>query len=79
MNKPTWMSDPTIAHIPQEKLDFLSQMFEKVKGKEASLECTAIMLNINYGHNRKLMEKCKRLEEYAIFIATIRKYQKAYG
>ena len=33
MNKPSWMSDPTIAHIPQEKLDFLSQMFEKVKGK----------------------------------------------
>ena len=33
MNKPAWMSDPTIAHIPQEKLDFLSAMFEKVKGK----------------------------------------------
>lgn len=33
MNKPAWMSDPTISHIPQEKLDFLSQMFEKVKGK----------------------------------------------
>lgn len=33
MNKPAWMSDPTIAHIPQEKLDFLSSMFEKVKGK----------------------------------------------
>ena len=33
MNRPTWMSDPTIAHIPQEKLDFLSSMFEKVKGK----------------------------------------------
>ena len=34
MNKPTWMNDPTIAHIPQEKLDFLSEMFEKVKGKK---------------------------------------------
>ena len=33
MNRPTWMSDPTISHIPQEKLDFLSEMFEKVKGK----------------------------------------------
>ena len=32
------------------------------------------MLNINYGHNRELMEKCKRLEEYAYFIATVRKY-----
>ena len=36
MNKPAWMSDPTIAHIPQEKLDFLSSMFEKVKGKSKS-------------------------------------------
>lgn len=34
MNKPAWMSDPTIAHIPQEKLDFLSNMFEKVKDKK---------------------------------------------
>ncbi len=33
MNKPQWMSDPTISHIPPEKLEFLSEMFEKVKGK----------------------------------------------
>jgi len=33
MSKPTWMSDPTISHIPKEKLDFLSEMFEKVKDK----------------------------------------------
>ena len=32
------------------------------------------MLNINYGKNRELMEKCRRLEEYAIFIATVREY-----
>ena len=33
------------------------------------------MLNINYGHNRELMKKCRRLEEYAIFVDTIRKNQ----
>lgn len=38
------------------------------------LECEAIMLNINYGNNLELMEKCRRLEEYAIFVATVRKY-----
>lgn len=32
------------------------------------------MLNINYGKNLELMEKCRRLEEYAIFIATVREY-----
>ena len=57
----------------------LSDAFDKIEGKEPSLECKAIMLNINYGHNRSLMEKCARLEEYAIFIAMIRKYQRDFG
>lgn len=54
----------------------LSDAFEKIEGKEPCIECKALMLNINYGHNRKLMEKCRRLEEYAIFIATIRNHYK---
>lgn len=33
MAKPKWMSDPAVSSIPQEKLDFLSEMFDKVKGK----------------------------------------------
>ena len=36
------------------------------------------MLNINYGHNKKLMEKCRRLEEYAIFVAKLREYAKIF-
>lgn len=40
------------------------------------IECEARLLNINYGQNRELMEKCRRLEEYAIFIETVRKYKK---
>ena len=40
------------------------------------LECWARMLNINYGHNHELMEKCKRLKEYAIFISRVRQYVK---
>ena len=31
------------------------------------------MLNINYGHNRELMEKCQRLKEYVIFVDMVRK------
>lgn len=54
----------------------LSDAFEKIEGKEPCIECKAIMLNINYGCNRKLMEKCRRLEEYAIFIATVRNHYK---
>ena len=37
-----------------------------------ALECRATILNINSGHNRELMEKCRRLEEYAEFIQRIR-------
>ena len=44
------------------------------KGMEPALECRAVLLNINYGHNKKLMEKCRRLEEYSILVSTVRKY-----
>ena len=35
---------------------------------EAALECTAIVLNINVGHNRELMEACRVLWEYSMFV-----------
>ena len=56
---------------PDRKVLKLSDAF---MSEEGCLECRAIMLNINYGKNRELMEKCRRLEEYAIFIAMVRKY-----
>ncbi len=31
--KPVWMSDPSLSNIPIEKLDYLSVLFDKVKGK----------------------------------------------
>ena len=34
------------------------------------------MLNVNYGHNKKLMDACKPLFEYAWFINEIRKRRK---
>ena len=40
------------------------------------LDFKAVMLNINYGYNKELMERCKPLKEYAIFVDTIRKYLK---
>ena len=56
---------------PDRKVLKLSDAF---MSEEGCLECRAIMLNINYGKNHELMEKCRRLEEYAIFIAMVRKY-----
>ena len=56
---------------PDRQVLRLSDAFQSEGG---CLECEAIMLNINYGKNLELMEKCRRLEEYAIFVATVRKY-----
>ena len=56
---------------PDRRILRLSDAFQYEGG---CLECEATMVNINYGKNRELMDKCKRLEEYSIFIATVRKY-----
>lgn len=53
---------------PDERMLRLSDAF-MIKG--GCLECKTRLLNINYGRNKELMEKCRRLEEYAIFIARV--------
>ena len=51
----------------------LSDMFKAPPvSRTPALECIATMLNINYGHNKELMEKCQRLREYAVFVETVR-------
>ena len=54
----------------------LTDAFPEIEGKTSCVECTATLLNINYGHNAELMEKCRQLKEYALFIQCIRDYQK---
>ena len=51
----------------------LSDSFIGSEGQEACLECTATMININYGHNQQLMEACRELYEYSFLIEEIRK------
>lgn len=58
---------------PERQELLLSDLFQK-QDKKPALECTAIMLNINLGQNRELMEKCRVLEEYARFVACLREY-----
>ena len=58
---------------PERKEIPLSNLFiQNEKGLQPALECTATLLNINLGHNRELMEKCRILKEYAQFIYMIR-------
>ena len=35
------------------------------------LECQTRMVNINYGHNQKLLDNCKRLHDYSYFVAEV--------
>ena len=40
------------------------------------MEIEVIQLNINYGHNKEIMEKCKVLGEYAVFVSKVKNYSK---
>ena len=40
--------------------------------ENAAIDCHAVMLNINHGQNREIMRKCRKLEEYSIFIGKVR-------
>lgn len=51
----------------------LSDTFLKRDGDVPSLECIATYLNVNYGHNQKLMAGCRKLREYSIVIDQIRR------
>lgn len=63
---------------PEKRIICLSDTFTpKPESKKPAVECYATMLNINIGHNRELLEKCKKLKEYAIFIGSIRRHQQA--
>ena len=41
-------------------------------GAEADISVRVMMLNINYGRNRELLDACEPLKEYAQFIADFR-------
>jgi hypothetical protein len=51
----------------------LSDCFSK-EGGEPCVEVIARMVNINYGKNKELMEHCKPLRDYAIFVNKVRRY-----
>ena len=62
------------AQLPDRMVLKLSESYYLPEGlaAEPSLECSALMLNINLGHNRELMDNCRILWEYAVFVERIR-------
>ena len=61
------------ASMPDKKELRLSDAFQQPT-EQPDIEVVAHMLNINYGHNKELMERCWKLKEYAQFIDIIRHY-----
>lgn len=58
---------------PDREILKLSAAFQ-VKEEEVFLELTALVLNINQGHNKPLLQACRTLNDYAVYTARVRKY-----
>lgn len=70
------------ASQPERQVLSLSDAFRKMSPDgeipfPPALECKALVLNINYGQNRALLEKCRPLWEYSYFIHNILEKLKA--
>lgn len=64
---------------PEREILRLSDSYQFPEGMDRSrlepaLDCNVLMLNINYGKNKELMENCRPLMEYSYFIHCIRQY-----
>ena len=57
---------------PENQILKLSDAFEHTE-QYPDVELKVRMININYGHNAELMEKCHRLWEYSFFVDQINK------
>ena len=60
--------------LPDRMVLRLSDAF-MVKTDIPNLECVATILNINPGHNERIVEKCSKLFQYIQFNGKIREYQ----
>ena len=67
---------------PDRKELWLSDAFirraEHLHGVIPAVEVRAVMLNVNWGRNKELMEECKRLKEYSQFVERMRRYKEEY-
>ena len=63
---------------PERKILLLSDAFEK-KVSDPEIELKVLQLNLNYGKNRELLEKCRTLKEYCLFVECVRNYVKKYA
>lgn len=60
---------------PEREELCLSRLYS-VEEEEIWLELKVVVLNINMGHNKELMEACRTLWEYAEYVRRVRQYRK---
>ena len=58
------------AEEPEQRIYRLTDSF--ADKENACLECTAVVLNVNTGHNAEITKQCRLLYEYTCFLATAR-------
>ena len=58
----------------EEFVQYLSDSFED--GSGGCIELTVKTININYGHNQELLDRCPTLSGYACFVAKVRENMK---
>ncbi len=63
---------------PEREVRCLSEAFTKVV-EPPNLELKVVYININKGMNSELMEACKTLRDYSMFVDRVRCYKKLYG
>ena len=64
-----------IEDTEDESILRLSDSFDEEHREEADIEVRVRMINVNFGRNKKLMDCCKPLSEYAWFIQEVRRKQ----
>ena len=64
-----------IDNQPERRILKLSDAYIKPV-EEPELELKVLLLNINYGSNTQLLESCRMLKEYSLYVARVRKYAK---
>jgi hypothetical protein len=63
----------------EDKVLRLKDAFPENVRDKSDIDISVKMLNINYGHNKDLMDKCDALKQYSLFISRIRKYSETFG
>ena len=64
-------------NMPDRMVLKLSDAFARKVNNGLAFEWTALMININEGHNTELLEACKILKDYSTFIGKIKRYSMA--